>query len=99
MAGQDKPKYRVVWPVVTVKSMTAEGLRWIDVHAGGFVPADADAVWVERHLEAGGIALVAPPAPKPAPPPAPAPPAEQPKAEAKAPAASEPRRGAAAATK
>lgn len=76
-------KYRVVVPVVVVKTRTSDGVRWVDLHKGGLVPPDAEQQWIESHLRDGLIAEVKPPpAAKPAPA-APAPPPSPPAAEVK----------------
>jgi hypothetical protein len=55
-------QYVVTAPLVSVKTMTIEGVRLINLYTGAPVPADADPGWVERHLEAKMIAKVADPA-------------------------------------
>ncbi len=76
------PKYRIVAPVVVVKTMGDHGMTWKHMQAGAFVPDDAGEEWVACHLRDGMIAPVpdgAPPAAAPLPPePEPEPPAPEP---------------------
>lgn len=66
--------YRVVAPVVVVKTMGDHGITWKHLMSGAPVPDDAEAEWIANHLRDQMITPVTvevPDPPKPEPKPAP----------------------------
>ena len=57
-------QYRVIAPVVVVKTMGEHGWQYIHIQQGGKVPEDAGEDWISGHLHGGMIAPVNAPEPK-----------------------------------